>query len=127
MSLHILLFKNIFLNNKICNLIAYQQIIKTVSSFSSCEWEEIQLKFHLPHLLGFQNGCWNFHKNIFENLRKEDYLLSLYPYKYVFQSKKKLSEVAPKICQWLSDRVERSEIQTNILCAVLFSCICKIA
>lgn len=104
----------------------YQQIIKTVSSISSCEWEQIQSKFYNPHLLGFENGCWNFHKNIFENLHKEQYLLSFSPYKYVSQSKPKLSQVAPKICKWLSDRVDGSEIQTNSLCAVLFSCICQI-
>lgn len=77
--------------------------------------------------IGFQNEVFNQKTKILESFQKEHHLITKSPYAYhSFKNKKNIYEITPTICQWISERVFGSEIQTNVLISILLSCILRI-
>ena len=66
-------------------------------------------------------------KSCFEvGLKKEQYLLSTLPFQYQKTQQTNINTVAPKICQWLSDRVNGNEIYLNILLSFMYAVVLEI-
>ena len=91
------------------------------------ELAELRELFGGHQQIPFQNGCWNIRTKTFENgLKQEHFALSTLPFDYQLVPQKNINILAPKICSWLADRVEGSEVFTNVLMAVIFACILQI-
>lgn len=102
------------------------EIVKTVAAVCMKTQDEIQTIFYNTKYIGFQNGVFNQETKLLESFKKEHYLLTKLPYEYQPVEHTNIVEIAPNICQWISERVFGSEIQINTLIAVLLSCILKI-
>lgn len=104
------------------------ETVKTVAAACMKTQDAIQDIFYNTEYIGFQNGVFNLKTKVLESFKKEHYLMTRSKFDYVQLSTQsyKITQIAPTICKWISDRVFGSEIQTNVLIAILLSCILKI-
>ena len=87
--------------------------------------EEIHNLFSLRNFIGFKNGTWDLAGGVLRPHAPENFLTGLLPInkKELTESAIHIEKFCPKICAWLIDRANGSEIYANILLAFIWATI----
>nr|AYC64395.1 hypothetical protein [Pseudochlorodesmis sp. HV01306b] len=118
-------------NDRMWDFYAVHRVLKSIDSNVMTEYSTIDKLIHSKSMnfIPFTKGCWDIQKQLFRSdFKKTDYLFTTLPFEYkpLLESEPNINKVAPKICQWLRDRGDGSEILVNVLSGVMFSCILQI-
>ena len=119
-------------NDRMWDFYAVHRVLKSIDSNVMTEYSTIYKLIHSKsmNLIPFTNGCWDRQKQLFRSdFKKTDYLFTTLPFEYkpLLESEPNINKVAPKICQWLRDKGDGSEILVNVLSEVglCFRVFCK--
>nr|YP_009519427.1 hypothetical protein [Rhipiliopsis peltata]AYC65452.1 hypothetical protein [Rhipiliopsis peltata] len=103
------------------------EVLKSARAYIMTDVMTLNSLFNCQDILPFKNSCWHIKDKYFVNgLVKDNYLLSTLPFEYTPLKSANINTLAPTICHWLCERVENSELCTNVLSAVMFACILQI-
>nr|YP_009519210.1 hypothetical protein [Caulerpa verticillata]AYC65069.1 hypothetical protein [Caulerpa verticillata] len=88
--------------------------------------KDAQKLFETRKYIGFKNGVWDLEDQTLLAHDPKYYIGGLLPFNFVQEESPVLRKICPKLCSWISDRVDDDEILINILLCFLYMSILNV-